>query len=66
MINSPRQAPRRAGRSPEASAASTPSIAMPTPTDFRFVKGSMPSKAPTTMVCSGSVASARLARAAVV
>ena len=39
---------------------------MPTPTDFRFVSGSMPSKAPTTIVCSGSVASARLARAAVV
>ena len=53
-------------RKPDASAATTPSTAMQTPIDFRFVSGSMPSKAPTTMVCSGSVASARLARAAVV
>ena len=66
MISSPRQAPGGAAESPDASAAKTPSTAMPTPIDFRFVSGSMPSKAPTTMVCSGSVASARLARAAVV
>ena len=39
---------------------------MQTPIDFRFVSGSMPSSAPTTMVCSGSVASASEARAAVV
>ena len=51
---------------PGRSAATTPSTAMPTPIDFRIVSGSMPSSAPTTMVCSGSVASARLARAAVV
>ena len=44
----------------------TPNTAMQTPTDFRFVNGSMPSSAPTTMVCSGSVASASEARAAVV
>ena len=39
---------------------------MHTPIDFRFVSGSMPSKAPITMVCSGNVASASEARAAVV
>ena len=39
---------------------------MPTPTDLRVVSGSMPSSAPTIMVCSGNVDSARLARAAVV
>jgi hypothetical protein len=39
---------------------------MPTPKDLRAVSGSMPSRAPTTMVCNGSVDRARLARAAVV
>ena len=39
---------------------------MQTPVVLRLVSGSTPSSAPTTMVCSGSVASARLARAAVV
>jgi hypothetical protein len=39
---------------------------MATPRIFRSVNGSMPSKAPTTMVCNGKVESARLARAAVV
>jgi hypothetical protein len=45
-----------------ASAAKTPRTAMPTPADLRAVSGS----APTTIVWSGKVASARLARAAVV
>ena len=66
MISSPRHAPAGALESPDARAAKTPSTAMPTPIDFRFVSGSMPSNAPNTMVCSGNVASARLARAAVV
>ena len=66
MINSPRHAPGGAADSPDTSAAATPSTAMPTPSDFRLVSGSMPSRAPTTMVCSGSVDSARAARAAVV
>src|SRR5215212_10838155 len=50
----------------EASAAMTPTTAMPTPIDFRKVNGSMPSKAPISIVWSGRVESARLARAAVV
>ena len=66
MISSPRQAPSGAADSPEASAAATPSTAMPTPIDLRIVSASTPSIAPTTMVESGNVASARLARAAVV
>ena len=66
MISSPRHAPAGAADSPDASAAATPSTAIETPIDFRIVNGSMPSTAPTTMVKSGSVASARLARAAVV
>ena len=66
MINSPRQAPLGAAERPDASAAKTPSTAMPTPTDLRIVNGSMPRMPPTSMVCSGKVDSARLARAAVV
>ncbi len=66
MINSPRHAPEGAVDSPDASAAMTPRTATQTPSDFLDVSGSMPSNAPTTMVCSGSVARARLARAAVV
>ena len=41
-------------------------MAMATPMDLRAESGSMPSSAPTTMVWSGNVDSARLARAAVV
>ena len=66
MISSPRQAPGGAADNPVASAAATPSTAMHTPIDLRFVSGSMPSMAPITMVCSGNVASASEARAAVV
>ena len=66
MINSPRQAPSGAAESPEASAASTPMKAMPTPSDLRSVSGSMPRAEPTNMDCKGNVERARLARAAVV
>ncbi len=66
MIASPRQAPAGDADTPEARAAATPSTAMPTPKDLRAVTFSMPSRAPTIMVCSGKVESARLARAAVV
>jgi hypothetical protein len=66
MISSPRQAPEGATDKPEASAATTPSTAMQTPMVFRSVNGSAPSNAPTSMVDNGRVASARLARAAVV
>ena len=66
MISSPRQAPGGASARPDASAANTPSMAMSTPENFRAVSGSMPSSAPTTIVCNGKVESARLARAAVV
>ena len=57
---------RGAADRPDASAAKTPSTAMATPADLRLVSGSMPRRAPTTMVCNGNVDSARLARAAVV
>ena len=66
MIASPRHAPAGAAPSPVTSAAKTPSMAMATPSDLRAVNGSMPSSAPTIMVCSGSVESASEARAAVV
>ena len=66
MISSPRHAPAGAADRPEESAASTPHMATSTPAVLRAVSGSMPSSAPTTMVCSGKVESARLARAAVV
>ena len=66
MISSPRQAPAGADAKPDASAAKTPSMAIATPADLRAVSGSMPSRAATSMVCSGKVESARLARAAVV
>jgi hypothetical protein len=66
MINSPRQAPAGAADRPEARAEKTPSMAIATPADLRAVSGSMPSRAATSMVCSGKVDSARLARAAVV
>ena len=67
MISSPRQAPAGAADSPAASAAKTPSMAMrDAERSCARVSGSMPSRAPTTMVCSGRVDSARLARAAVV
>ena len=66
MMSSPRHAPGGAAARPEASAAATPNTATQTPVVFLDVSGSTPSSAPTTMVCSGSVASARLARAAVV
>ena len=62
MMASPRQAPSGAAERPEASAANTPSIAIATPKLLRRVRGSMPSSAPTVMVCTGSVESARLAR----
>ena len=66
MMASPRQAPAGAAERPDASAASTPSTAIETPAALRSVNLSMPSSAATTMVWSGSVESARLARAAVV
>ncbi|MGY3409416.1 hypothetical protein ACVWZV_005529 [Bradyrhizobium sp. GM5.1] len=66
MISSPRQASGGLCARPAASAAATPSTAMPTPVILRAVSRSTPRMAPTTMVWSGSVASARLARAAVV
>ena len=66
MISSPRHAPAGAADKPEARAANTPNMAMSTPAVLRAVSGSMPSRAPTSMVCSGKVDSARLARAAVV
>ena len=58
--------PAGADASPDASAAATPSTAMQTPTVLRKVSASTRSTAPTTMVDSGSVASASEARAAVV
>src|SRR6186713_651541 len=66
MISSPRQAPGGLCARPTASATATPSTAMPTPVILRAVSRSTPSSAPTTMVWSGNVASARLARASVV
>jgi len=66
MIRSPRQAPAGASASPDASAAATPSMAMRTPTVLRALSASMPSTAPTTMVISGKVDSARVPRATVV
>ena len=63
MISSPRQAPGGAACKPDASAAKTPSMAMATPKVLRSVSGSMPRSAPTNIVCSGKVESARLARA---
>ena len=66
MISSPRHAPGGAADRPVANAAKTPSTAMQTPMVFRVVSGSMPSSAPTIMVCSGKVESASAARAAVV
>ncbi len=66
MMVSPRQAPDGAACKPEASAANTPSMAIATPVVLRAVNGSMPSSAPTIIVCNGKVESARLARAAVV
>ncbi len=66
MMASPRQAPGGAEPSPVASAVNTPSMAVATPSVLRAVSGSMPSSAPTDMVCSGKVDSARLARAALV
>ncbi len=66
MMSSPRHAPAGAAERPDASAAMTPRTATQTPVVFRLVSGSIPSNAPTTMVWSGNVASARLARAAVV
>ena len=68
MIRSPRQA--LAGASAEArdaSAAATPSMAMRTPTVLRpLQRARCPSTAPTTMVISGKVDSARVPRATVV
>jgi hypothetical protein len=66
MISSPRHAPAGADDRPEARAANTPRMATQTPRVLRIVSGSTPRSAPTTMVYSGNVASARLARAAVV
>ena len=66
MISSPFHAPSGAAARPDASAPNTPSMAMPTPSDLRTVSRSTPSTAPTTIVCSGRVERARLARAAVV
>jgi hypothetical protein len=66
MISSPRQAPGGADDSPDASAAPTPSTAVQTPMVLRKVSASTRNTAPTTMVESGSVASASEARAAVV
>ena len=51
---------------PEASAAQTPRTAIVTPLALRQLNASMPSRAPTIMVCKGRVERARLARAAVV